>query len=173
MIFHAGAEDRIGFPVPLSIRSAGVYDDCMEKKEYRYEENELLCATLMEVGKVQREKLLEIMAESYPAESLTAVNILDQDLCDEEIEKRYANILEGLALGRLIGTVLASTENARDSLLKLTEGSDLHDAFASLFESWKDKIGEEKMMELFKLTLTGMVEDGIAEEEKTDRILLN
>ena len=145
----------------------------MKKKKYHYEENQDLIEVLIEVGITQREKLLKIMSESYAAETLVAANVLDRDLPDDEIRRRYLNILEGLSFGRLIGTIAASSENARENILKLTEGSDLYDAFADILDNWKGDTDEKFLMECFKETLQGMVEDGIAEEDTVDRAFLN
>lgn len=166
-------ERILSFRPNLFIPGKRSYDGLMKKKKYRYEENEQLCNTIAEVAEAQREKLLEIMADSYPAESMTAISILEKDLSDDEIAVKYNNILEGLAFGRLIGTVIASQENCRDAILKLTEGSDLHMAFERLFEAWNEEIDDDTLMKFFKITLDGMVEDGIAQEGSAEKVLLN
>jgi hypothetical protein len=146
----------------------------MKTKKLHNEENREMLVVLKEVGTKERDKLMAVMAESYAAETLTAANVLDQDLEEEEIRARYLNILEGLSFGRLIGTVAASTPNAGETILKLTEGSDLYDVFKEILDAWsKEPMDMEELLRFFKATIQGMVADGIAEESSVDPAFLN
>ena len=147
----------------------------MQKLKPITEEQKELIDSFIEAGNATYEKLTELVSDSFVCNILTASSFVDssKEWTDEEIAKRYRGILEGLVIGKMIGSLLALKGNPRESILSFSKGYYFHDKLADMFKNWDEMIDDDDLAELLQNTIDACQEEGIVEPDNIEDILLN
>ena len=147
----------------------------MEKRKTFTAEQKELIDSFIGAGNATYEKLAEIVSDSFVCNMLTASSFIDspKEWTAEEIVDRYRGIIEGLIVGKMIGSLLAVKGNPREAILSFSEGYYFHDKLVEMFNNWDEMIDDEDIAALFQHTIDACQDEGIAEPDNIEDILLN
>ena len=159
------------------IRRTMLYDRYMKKKKNTYE-NAL--SYISDSGRKEYAKIMETVSTALPTELSIIAAFMEMKGSPKKLLRNYYDILKAQAFCFLLETSALTEPSQTDVLLKLTEGSVLHEKLKDLLEEWDQHYDEDYIGELLMRTMAYAseqfsedLEDFDDEESEDDSLLIS